>query len=127
VCDTINRLTGYTSARQGYISQAANTYEYSGYSFTVPAWHQFSFNACVQYHQCRPDAIMISTKSDATALTTASVIAENKAEMSTTPVARSIAGVTPILDHAQTYYIWVKYEAASKTNYISYSYMDYTT
>ena len=98
-----------------FTSTAANTYEYSGVSFTVPANQVYEFIAQDKYSSGNPIAIAV-TDNNSSIGANSSIIAENAQEISQSnvyPWARSVTGMTVRHSSTNTYYIWVKRASAS--------------
>lgn len=102
----------FTSAT--YTNNAANVYEYTGLSVTVPANVACIITAYDRYSNAAPTAICIANTSDSSAVANGSVmIAENAEAPSTSKnfAIRSTSGVATPEPSSVTYYVHVKRSA----------------
>lgn len=97
-----------------FTSTAANTFEYSGISVTVPASQLYEFVA--QDQRISTDVLGIIVCDSMSSITIGGTIAENSASY-TAPTnkvwVRQVAGITASHDATNTYYVWVKRGSAS--------------
>lgn len=102
----------YGTASGGkYACSAANTYEYTGLSVTVPANHVYELHAYDRYSQSAPLAIAIAdTNSNASIVTGSVMIGESEGKTSTDKnfTCRSLTCIAPKVDVNATYYLFVK-------------------
>ena len=116
-------MAQWTKVEQEYTSTAADTMEYCGVSFTVPAGQIYEFIAMDKYSAGRPTGIGIADNST-NYTTNSTIIAENIVEQSVANVAlwaRQVSGMTVLQDSNTTYYVWVKRASASKSKvYLMY-------
>lgn len=94
-----------------YACSAANVYEYTGLSVTVPANHVYELSAYDRYSLAAPLAIAIADTNDASAIVNGGVmIAESAGKTSTDKnfTCRSCTCIAPKLDVNATYYLFVK-------------------
>lgn len=110
---------------KSFTSTAADTYEYSGVSFTVPANQIYEFVATDTKENARTTGILIADNNTSiTNPTEKTTIAENK-QTYTTPDdkvwIRQVSGITGKYNSALTYYVWVKrYSAHASTVSLAY-------
>lgn len=96
-------------------TSAANTWEYAGLSFTVPAYEAYELAVSDLFSNTTPKGILIARVS--TNLTTGSNIVAASPTLATGDWwAASTSAITPILTGEQTYYVWVNHSAASVQN-----------
>ena len=115
VCSQLNQAMyniQYGSASGGkFACSAANTYEYTGLSITVPANRVYEIHAYDRYSQSAPLAIALADTNSNMSITTGSVmIGESSGKTSTDKnyTCRSLTCIAPKVDSNATYYLFVK-------------------
>lgn len=118
-----NTMAQWTKVEKEYTSTAADTMEYCGISFTVPANEIYEFIVMDRYNAGKPNGIGVADNST-NYNSNSTVIAENMADFSVSaayPWARQVTGMTIPRSQDTRYYVWVKRGTASKnTVYLMY-------
>ena len=118
-----NTMAQWNKVEKEYTSTAADTMEYCGVSFTVPANEIYEFIVMDRYSAGNPKGLGVADNST-NYNSNSSVIAENTADFSIPnayPWARQLTGMTIPRGSSTTYYVWVKRATASKnTVYLMY-------
>ena len=117
-----NPLSSWACKKKNFTSTAANTMEYSGVSFTVPAGQIYEFYALDGNGAANPTGIGVCD-SNTNYAANSTIIAENMDNQSTSASnvrlwARQVNGVTVPYDSDVTYYVWVKRGTSSNSNII---------
>lgn len=116
-------MAQWTKVEQEYTSTAADTMEYCGVSFRVPANEIYEFIVMDRYNAGKPNGIGVADNST-NYNSNSTVIAENMADFSVPtayPWARQVTGMTIPRSQDTRYYVWVKRGTASKnTVYLMY-------
>ena len=110
---------------KSFTSTAADTYEYSGVSFTVPANQIYEFIVADRKEYGRPMGIILAdNNTDLLSSLTKCIVGENTMTYSGQPNglwARQITGMTMPYIHDNTFYVWVKrYSADASTVMLAY-------
>ena len=110
VCDWITQNTWHY-ANKNFACSAVDTYEYTGYSVTVPAYQVFEISFTDRYSNAEPIAICISDNADPTTLSGAHMLAESTGKTSTgsSYSDRCVSTLTPKLDYVNNYFVHVKH------------------
>lgn len=118
-----NTMAQWTKVEKEYTSTAADTMEYCGISFRVPASEIYEFIVMDRYNAGKPNGIGVADNST-NYNSNSTVIAENMADFSVSnayPWARQLNGMTIPRSQDTRYYVWVKRGTASKnTTYLMY-------
>lgn len=109
---------------KNYNATTADTYEYTGYSVTVPAHQIFEIMGSDRYKDANPTAIAItSTNVSPDTSQYANVYAESAGNTAANKAfaSRTVTVLTPYSDNDVTYYFFVKHNTTS-SNPISLAY-----
>ena len=112
----------YTVQTANFACSAANTYEYTGLSVTVPAGHIYEISAYDSFSNNAPIGIAIAlTNNNAEITTTTTMVAEasGKTSADTFFACRSVTCITNITSSNRTYYLFVKHNNNTGSNPIA--------
>lgn len=104
----VGAASEWTKTNVGFSASSYGVYQYTGLSITVPKYQVFMITAVDLYSNASPEGILIATSSSS--LSGVALIGKSESDSSSanSHYARSVVAVTPKLDNAKTYYIWVK-------------------